>query len=100
MGMMHTHMSQPQPNPRPTGSQGSVRTTITLPVELARRLRFKAKTNERSVSSIVREALDTYLAGQPTGQMPSFMGVGSSDITDLSERVEELVFEAFRRRPT
>jgi plasmid stability protein len=93
-------MGQAQPRRRTDGPEGSVRTTVTLPVELAQRLRFKARTSERSVSSIVREALDAYLAGQPPGQMPSFMGVGSSEITDLSERVEELIDEAFRRRPT
>jgi plasmid stability protein len=89
-------MSQPQPRRRTAGPEGSVRTTVTLPVELARRLRFKARTNERSVSSIVREALDAYLAGQPPPTLPSFTGVGRSGRTDLSERVEELLPEIIR----
>ena len=52
----------------------------------------------RSVSAIVREALEAYLAGQPAPELPSFAGVGESGIEDLSERVEELLAEAARRR--
>jgi hypothetical protein len=77
---------------------GSERTTVTLPVELARRVRTKARSQGRSVSAIVREALDAYLAGQPPPELPSFAGVGESGIPDLSERVEELLAKAARRR--
>lgn len=79
-------------------SGGSERTTVTLPVELARRLRTQARATERPVSAIVREALEAYLGGQPAPELPSFTGVGDSGRTDLSERVEELLAAAARRR--
>ena len=77
---------------------GSERTTVTIPTGLARRLRTEARAHDRSVSAIVREALEAYLAGQPAPELPSFAGVGESGIEDLSERVEELLAEAARRR--
>lgn len=76
----------------------SERTTVTLPAELARRLRTQATAQDRSVSAIVREALEAYLAGQPAPELPSFAGVGSSGVGDLSERVDELLARAARRR--
>jgi hypothetical protein len=50
------------------------------------------------VSAIVREALEAYLEGQPKPELPSFAGVGDSGRSDLSERVEELLADAIRRR--
>ena len=91
--MMHTHMAA---HGEPI--EGAERTSVTLPTELARRLRTQARAHQRSVSSIVREALEAYLAGQPPPELPSFAGAGASGITDLSERVEELLAEASRRR--
>jgi predicted transcriptional regulator len=77
---------------------GSERTTVTLPTELARRLRNQARAHDRPVSAIVREALEAYLAGQPAPELPSFAAVAESGIDDLSERVEELLAESARRR--
>jgi len=77
---------------------GSERTTVTLPTELARRLRTEARAHDRPVSAIVREALEAYLGGQPAPELPSFAGAGESGIPDLSERIEELLAEASRRR--
>jgi plasmid stability protein len=77
---------------------GSERTTVTLPTELARRLRTQARAHDRPVSAIVREALEAYLAGQPAPDLPSFAGVGDSGISDLSERVEELLADVIQRR--
>lgn len=91
---MYTHMATPRPAER---SEGIERTTITLPIELARRIRTQARANERTVSSIVREALEAYFEGQPSPELPSFVGIGSSGRGDISERVEEIVAEAFRR---
>ena len=87
-------MVQPERAERPDRQAGSERTTVTLPIELARRLRTEAKAHGRPVSAIVREALEAYLEGQPPGQLPSFAGVGHSGRSDLSERVEELMPEA------
>jgi plasmid stability protein len=94
--MMHTIMAATTPSRDP----GSERTTVTLPTELARRLRTEARAHDRSVSAIVREALEAYLAGQPAPELPSFAGVGASGMGDLSERVEELLARAARRRAT
>lgn len=94
MCMMHTHMAA---SGRPL-EQASERTSITLPAELARRLRTQARAHQRSVSSIVREALEAYLGRQPPPELPSFAGAGASEHGDLSERVEELLAEAARRR--
>jgi plasmid stability protein len=89
-------MSQTQPAEPHERDTGSERTTVTLPTELARRLRTQARAHDRPVSAIVREALEAYLAGQPPPKLPSFMGVGRSGRTDLSERVEELLPEIIR----
>ena len=86
------------PNPTSDREAGSERTTVTLPTELARRLRTEARAHNRPVSAIVREALAAYLGGQPAPGLPSFAGTGESGIPDLSERVEELLAEASRRR--
>ena len=95
MRMMHTHMAvRPEHVGRDPGSE---RTTVSLPTELARRLRTHARAHERPVSAIVREALEAYLEGQPSPELPSFTGVGRSGMHDLSERVEELLPETIRR---
>jgi plasmid stability protein len=86
------------PSATPEPDAGSERTTVTLPVGLARRLRTEARSHDRSVSAIVREALQAYLAGQPAPELPSFAGVGESGIADLSVCVEELLAQAARRR--
>ena len=90
-------MNRPEPAEARDRDAGSARTTVTLPTELARRLRTQARAHDRSVSAIVREALEAYLAGQPPPKLPSFMGVGRSGRTDLSERVEELLPEIIRK---
>ena len=92
--MMHTHMTRAEAVEQPEPQTGTERTTVTLPVPLARRLRTQARSHERSVSSIVREALEAYLAGQPAGRLPSFAGVGNSSTPDLARRAEELLPDA------
>ena len=71
------------------------RTTVTLPAPLARQVRVLSMSKGRSVSSIVREALEAYLQGQPPPELPSFVGAGDSGRGDLSVRVEELLREKF-----
>lgn len=39
----------------------------------------------RSVSSLVREALDAFLSQVETPPLPSFTGVGASEEADLTE---------------
>jgi predicted transcriptional regulator len=73
------------------------RTTITLPADLNRRVRAKARLEGRSISSILREALQAYLDGQEPPGLPSFTGIAASGRGDLSERVEELLAERFNQ---
>jgi hypothetical protein len=90
-------MNQPEHAESADRDAGSERTTVSLPTELARRLKTQARAHDRPVSAIVREALEAYLEGRPPAELPSFMGVGRSGMTDLSERVEELLPETIRR---
>ena len=71
----------------------SVRTTVTMPSSMALRTKFQAQANGRSVSSIVREALQAYLEGQGPPKLPSFVGIGHSGRSDLSDGVEEIIPE-------
>jgi len=80
-----------------TGDGPAERTTVSLPGPLARHLRARAQGQGRSVSAIVREALEAYFEGQGPPELPSFAGVGASGRHDLSERVEELIAESFGR---
>lgn len=98
MRMMHTHMT-PTSSPSGIHDLGTERTTVSLPAELARQVKTRARATDRSVSSLVREALEAYLAGQPAPELPSFAGVGASGRGDLSERVEELLPGAIRGKP-
>ena len=78
-----------------TMSMNSDRTTISLPSGLNRRIRALAMAEHRSVSSIMREALEAYLEGMEPPGMPSFAGVGASGVGDVAERAEELLREGF-----
>lgn len=73
------------------------RTTVSLPTSVSRRLKAEAQMSRRSVSSIVREALQAYLDGVEQPGLPSFAGVVNSGKGDLSERVEDLLAEAIER---
>jgi hypothetical protein len=63
--------------------------TITVPVSIALRLRADASAGRRSVSSIVREALEAYLAGVEPPPTPAFVGMGDSGLGDLGARAED-----------
>ena len=75
------------------GSEASERTTVTLPIGLALRLRVDAEAGGRSVSSIVREALEAYYETRALPSLPSFTGVGRSGRADTAERAEEILAE-------
>jgi predicted transcriptional regulator len=78
----------------------SERRTFSLPVSTARRLDFEASRSGRSVSSILREALEAFLEGQQPPELPSFVGIAGSASGDLSERVEDELRERFARERT
>jgi hypothetical protein len=67
------------------------RTTIFLPESLERQLQQVARRQEKPVAVVVREALTKHLDSQRQPfQMPRTFDSGRSDI---SERIDELLFE-------
>lgn len=72
------------------------RTTISLPDGLASALEREARRSGMSASQIVREALEARLG--PAGRasaLRSIVGLGRSGYTDTSERMEEILREAW-----
>src|SRR4051794_18731261 len=69
------------------------RTTIFIPEPLERDLQLYARRAGRPVASVVREAVEQYLAGGAAQiRLPSFAGVGSSGRTDTADRHESILF--------
>ncbi len=75
------------------------RTTVFLDEALERRLKQRARVEGKSFAQCVREAVAAYVA-VPTGRrpLPSITGMFSSGETDTSERVDEIIAEAMRRK--
>ena len=75
------------------------RTTVFLDEPLIRSLRQKAKADGKSFAQCVREAVAAYVAA-PEGPraLPAWVGMLKGGPPDASERVEELVAEAVRRK--
>ncbi len=67
------------------------RTMVYLPEEADLQLERLARQTKRSKADLLREALDRYLAEQRTAQLPSWVGIGSSDDPSYIERDEELL---------
>jgi hypothetical protein len=67
-----------------------VRTTVKLPEEADARLRHEAARRKTTVSALVREAIESYLGLGPRRRLLS-AGAGSSDETDVSERIDEIL---------
>jgi hypothetical protein len=74
------------------------RTTIMLPDELEARLRLEARRREVSIAEIVREAVESHLPAAEPGRPLSFFAVGEGGPEDASERVDEFVSRALRKR--
>lgn len=74
------------------------RTTIHLDTELMFRLKQLAGTEGKSVAAIVREAITAYLVRQQPPRKLSIIGIGHSGKGNLSEDVEQLLKEKFRKR--
>ena len=73
------------------------RTTVTLPARVAAELRRRARTTQRPVSALVREAVERFLEDDQPSGLPSFAGVGASGQRDGSERAEEILRARARR---
>lgn len=74
------------------------RTTIFADEDTLRRLRQIAKSEDTTLSEVIRRALTRYVTRrQRRGRRPSLVGVGRSGRNDVGERSEELLAEGFGR---
>lgn len=69
-----------------------------LPDEVDGRLRLEARRRGVPIAEIVREAVERHLPSPAPGRPLSFFGVGEGGPADASERVDEYVRRAARRR--
>jgi predicted transcriptional regulator len=67
------------------------RTTVKLPDELDARLRHEAQRRGITVSELTREAIETHL-GAETKRTLRGAGAGRSGRSDISERIEEILW--------
>ena len=77
------------------------RTTVYLDEEIALAIRQLAEREQRSQAEIIREALQRYLKHtRARGGPPRPVGIGAwrSGRGDVSERAEELLRQAARKR--
>jgi len=74
------------------------RTTVMFPDEVEARLRLEARRRGVSIAAVVREAVEHHLPSPQPGRPLSFFGVGEGGPGDASERVDEYVRRAVRRR--
>jgi hypothetical protein len=69
------------------------RTTVFLDEQTLARLRRAAQRQGVSSATLVREALNRYLAAPPgTAKLPSIAGKFSSSTADTAERVDALLW--------
>jgi len=75
-----------------------MRTTVMLPADVLARLRHESRRRGTSVAEIVREAVERHFdAPAATGSL-SFFAIGEGGPVDASERVDEYVAAAVRKR--
>jgi hypothetical protein len=76
------------------------RTTVMLPDELDARLRFEARRRGVGIAEVVRDALERHVPGPGgRGGTPlSFFAIGEGGPQDASERVDEYVGKALRKK--
>ena len=74
------------------------RTTVMLPDEVEAQLRLEARRRGVPIAQIVREAVEREFASPEPGRPLSFFGIGAGGPADASERVDEYVTRAVRRR--
>lgn len=66
---------------------------MKLPDELDSRLRHEAKRRGMTVSELTREAIETHLGVTPRRRHLAGAGAGRSGRPDISERIEEILWE-------
>jgi hypothetical protein len=74
------------------------RTTVMFPDDVEARLRLEARRRGVPVAEVVREAVERHLPAPEPGRPLSFFGIGEGGPSDASERVDEYVRRAVRRR--
>jgi CopG-like RHH_1 or ribbon-helix-helix domain, RHH_5 len=74
------------------------RTTVMLPDDVEERLRREARRRGVPLAQVVREAVERHLPAPEPGRRLSFFAVGEGGPADASERVDEYVRRAVRRR--
>lgn len=72
-----------------------IETVVPLPKELNDSLNQIAQVTGRSQVELIREAIEQYLQRQGRS-LPRSVGMGSSNIGDLSDRDEELLWQQDR----
>jgi predicted transcriptional regulator len=73
------------------------RTTVKIPDALDARLRHEAERRGVTISEITREALEAYLVGSADRHRLGAAKAGRSGVTDVSERIEEILAAEVRR---
>ncbi len=74
------------------------RTTVMLPDDVLARLRHESRRRGTSVAEVVRDAVECHLPEPETGQPLAFFALGEGGPADASERVDEYVAAAIRKR--
>jgi ribbon-helix-helix CopG family protein len=74
------------------------RTTVMFSDETDRRLRLEARRRGVPIAELVREAVDRQFPQTDSGTALSFFGIIDDGPEDASERVDEYVRAALRRR--
>lgn len=74
------------------------RTSIMLPEDMALRLGQESRRRGVSAAEIVRDALESYMPAPRQGTPLSFFAVGAGGPKDGSERVDEFVTRAVRKK--
>ena len=70
------------------------RTTIFADDSLLDEIKYLAQQEERSVADLIREAMVQYVQQKRTpGPKLSFIGIGASQRSDISEKCEELLWQ-------
>jgi len=74
------------------------RTTIMLPDDLDDRLRLEARRRGTSIADVARDAIERQLPPAPEPGDLGFFAIGEGGPRDASERVDEHVGKAIRRK--